>query len=554
MQQSVRSESPVGGGLLPALFVFLFALVLGCQPEVLPTPPGTGGQSATEYEGEGGGAPGIAGQGGEGGAGGQGPRAGSVCLPTAEDEPDDEFADSNCDGIDGDIAHAVFVAPDGDDSSPGTMQEPLGSLAAALAVTKAKGGDIYVCNGLYEQAVVIRDQGVRIFGGYDCAADWQRVTDRARFTSKLAVPLLIENAVGVLIERIAFIAPDVTTPSGSSIAAIIDGSEDVELRRVQLESGAAGAGEAGVAGSPLSGSAPKGANGQAGCLTLGCSEYGQGGESKTAAACEGGGAAEPGGFGGDGAHAGTPPQAGWASASGALGGKVSSSLTARDGQAGDAGATGSVGAASSRLIGEFEGRSYVATNSGAPGLYGKHGQGGGGGAGGPEVQNSDICCVPGFGASQGGFGGCGGRPGQGAAGGGASIALVIVNSQVELFWTRLLSGNGGDGGMGGLGGAPQAGGAGGGVPLFAGLERVSGLGGPGGSGGAGGSGGPGGGGPSLGLALIGAPLPTMEGVQVLLGSPGFGGAAAPDAALGSDAPDGLSAPGYDFSADSPLSF
>jgi len=46
----------------------------------------------------------------------------------------------------------------------------------------------------------------------------------------------------------------------------------------------------------------------------------------------------------------------------------------------------------------------------------------------------------------------------------------------------------------------------------------------------------------------------MESVQVLLGSPGFGGDAAPDALAAVDAPDGLASPGYDFSADSSLSF
>lgn len=549
MQRSARTLDRVLG--LTALC--LCALSLACQPES-PEPLGTGGRPAPAQHWQSSPTAGAAGQGGDGGAGGDGSSGAPACVPTAEDEPDDEFEDSNCDGIDGDVEQAVFVAPVGDDSNPGTMGEPLGSLAAALAMAKPKGADVYVCNGLYEQAVVIRGQGVRIFGGYDCSVGWRRVTDRARFTSKQSVPLVIEDASGVVIERIAFVAPDVTVPEGSSIAAIVDRSVDVQLRRVQLESGAGGPGKPGLAGAALFGAAPKGADGSPSCLTLGCSANGQGGGKKTALACEGGGAAEPGGFGGDGAQAGSPAQAGFPSPSGALGGKVSSALEARDGQAGWEGERGVVGAASVRPIGTFAGSTYLPTNSGALGSYGKPGAGGGGGAGAPEVWQGDLCCLPGYGASQGGFGGCGGRPGHGGTGGGASIALVVIDSQVDLFWTRLLSGDGGDGGRGGVGGIPQAGGAAGEVPLFAGLQRVSGLGGPGGDGGFGGSGGPGGGGPSLALALIGAPLPSLEGVQVLLGSPGFGGAAAPDATLGTDAPDGLAAPGYDFSADSPLSF
>ena len=38
------------------------------------------------------------------------------CVPTAGiDSPDPDFVDSNCDGIDGDIASSLFVATDGSD-------------------------------------------------------------------------------------------------------------------------------------------------------------------------------------------------------------------------------------------------------------------------------------------------------------------------------------------------------------------------------------------------------------------------------------------------------
>jgi len=530
----------------------LCALALGCQPDSVTSKLQMGGASGVLPDTGPVGTSGAA-QGGGGGEGGGSPAA-APCVPSAEDEPDDRFEDSNCDGIDGDVGRAVFVAPAGDDSGRGTREDPLATLTAALIVARAQHDDVYVCNGSYQEAVVIRDQGVRIFGGYDCLAEWKRVTDRARFTSKRAVPLVIEGGSGVTIERIAFVAPDAAETEGSSIAAIIQESTGVELRRVQLESGAAGAGQPGRAGTRLLGSAPKGENGSAACLELGCSAYGQGGEAKAAPACEGGGTAEPGGFGGDGAHAGIAAQPGWASESGAVGGKVSSTLAERDGQAGGAGATGALGAASPRALGTFSGSTYLPTNAGAPGSYGKPGGGGGGGAGAPEHYRGDLCCVPGHGASQGGFGGCGGRPGQGGRGGGASIALLVIESDVSLIWTRLLSGDGGKGGTGGLGGAPQAGGAAGDVSLLVGIQRVAGVGGPGGPGGFGGSGGPGGGGPSLALALVDAPLPRMDGVQVLLGLPGFGGDAAPDATSSSDAPDGVSAPGYDFSADSSLYF
>lgn len=130
---------------------------------------------------------------------------------------------------------------------------------------------------------------------------------------------------------------------------------------------------------------------------------------------------------------------------------------------------------------------------------------------------------------------------------------MVAESAITLTWTRLLSGEGGKGGTGGTGGPPQAGGLPGAVYDFQGV-RLSGVGGPGGSGGRGGPGGPGGGGPSLGLGLWNSPLPAMEGVQVLVGSPGFGGDAAPDADGAADGPDGLAAPGYDFTAHEIITF
>src|SRR5204863_207955 len=88
------------------------ALFLGCAEGEAASPEGGGGGGGT---------------GGTGGAGGEifdasGPD-GTGCG-VALDIPDDQFVDSNCDGIDGDAAHAVFVATDGDDGSPGAAGSP----------------------------------------------------------------------------------------------------------------------------------------------------------------------------------------------------------------------------------------------------------------------------------------------------------------------------------------------------------------------------------------------------------------------------------------------
>jgi len=488
----------------------------------------------------------------QGGAAGAQAGDALACDPDAEDEPDDVFEDSNCDGTDGDLRRAIFVAPKGDDTGSGTLEEPLASLGIALERAHLEQKDVYVCNGLYEQALVI-DHAVRVYGGYDCEGGGSRVTDRARFAPLSGVPLSVHGATGVVLERLAFVAPDNEAIEGSSIAGVIEGSIEVQLRRVELESGRAGPGLAGEQGAPLAGRAPNGEAGGNACLRLMCDDIGEGGYSPLSPACEGGGSAEVGGAGGDGGHDGIPAEPGQPSPSGVAGGMVSVVLAEADGASGRSGAVGAVGAGPLQAIGEIDGTGYLPSNAGLRGAYGRPGQGGGGGAGVQELWEGDLCCAPGHGGSQGGFGGCGGRPGQGGTGGGASIALLIVESDVTLTWSRLVSGSGGKGGPGGLGGLSQEGGPPGAVYSYKGV-RLSGVGGAGGRGGAGGSGGPGGGGPSLGIALLAAPQPKLDSVQVLLGSPGFGGDAAADAVASGDGPDGIAASGYDFSTHEPITF
>lgn len=530
------------------------AAAAGCSAPAGPEVRGTGGKgpSAPTFGGAVGDAasspPELAGAAGAAGAESTEP----TCIPAGEDEPDDRFEDTDCDGIDGDVTRALFVSPTGDDAAAGTLDAPLATLQAAVLRARSEQKDVYVCNGSYEQALVIRGSGVRLYGGYDCQSGGRRIADRARITAQNAIPLSIEGAADVVIERLAFVAPDAGGAEESSVAGVIAGSERVQLRRVELVSGQAGPGRTGARGLPVSGEAPRGATGGTACQKLLCSAYGDGGYSTSAPSCEGGGRPEVGGRGGDGGRPGKDAQPGGASASGVLGGQVGSTLAVRDGQAGGIGRRGDTGGGPLAQLGELQGTTYRPTNIGQTGAYGHPGQAGGGGAGVGELWEGDLCCAPGHGGSQGGFGGCGGRPGHGGTGGGASIALMIVESDVALVWARLIAGNGGRGGTGGAGGPGQAGGAPGDVYSFGGV-RLSGLGGAGGPGGQGGSGGPGGGGPSLGLALVASPMPVLEGVQVLLGLPGFGGNAA-DAASGVDGPDGVALPGYDFTAHEKLTF
>src|SRR6476659_7998976 len=64
--------------------------------------------------------------------------------PGAVDKPDLSFEDTNCDGVDGDLAKAVWVSVvTGNDAAPGTQTSPKKTLAAAITLAASEGKDVY---------------------------------------------------------------------------------------------------------------------------------------------------------------------------------------------------------------------------------------------------------------------------------------------------------------------------------------------------------------------------------------------------------------------------
>ncbi len=56
------------------------------------------------------------------------------------------------------VAHAIYVAPTGDDANPGTRQQPLRTIQ--VAVDQAQAGDtVYVRQGVYHEVVTIKNSG-----------------------------------------------------------------------------------------------------------------------------------------------------------------------------------------------------------------------------------------------------------------------------------------------------------------------------------------------------------------------------------------------------------
>ena len=61
----------------------------------------------------------------------------SVGCETAVDNPDDAFADTNCDGIDGDASASVFVDKlNGLNTNPGTKDLPVATIMKALEIAQ----------------------------------------------------------------------------------------------------------------------------------------------------------------------------------------------------------------------------------------------------------------------------------------------------------------------------------------------------------------------------------------------------------------------------------
>ncbi|HEX2233470.1 MAG TPA: CARDB domain-containing protein, partial [Thermoleophilaceae bacterium] len=94
-------------------------------------------------------------------------------YPGAPDEPDAPgFRDTDCDGIDGKEAGAVFVSTAGNDANPGTRSQPKQSVQDGIALADVENRPVYVSSGTFAGQLNVID-GVAVYGGY-APADWSR--------------------------------------------------------------------------------------------------------------------------------------------------------------------------------------------------------------------------------------------------------------------------------------------------------------------------------------------------------------------------------------------
>lgn len=387
-----------------------------------------------------------------------------------------------------DESFGVFVAPTGDDNAEGTRASPLRTLTSALA--KAGSRRIYLCEGLYEENVVI-DGGAEIYGGFSCGRfAYTGVRPRVAPPKGVAFTVSLAQAPLRIVDLEIVGTAEQGNAGADAIAVFVAVSADVTFRRCLLR---AGNGNKGATGdSSPSWSAP---------LPVGLSASGEtpGGEASIKCSAS---RFSQGGAGG--APQGAGPRAGTASPP--VGADNAGSTAGTICVAGSIGANGLAARpargsfASGRL--SMQGWRYAeAAQDGDPG---GPGQGGGGGGASQTLAGGG-----------GGVGGCGGSGGRHGGSGGASFALLIYQAHVAIDGGELSSSDGGDGGPGGTGMPGQQGGLPGGGAC---------AGGPGGAGAGGSGGGGGAGGYSMALAFRGLAPTISSNTRLTAGAPGAGGA------------------------------
>ncbi len=465
-----------------------------------------------------------------------------------EDKPDDNFIDSNGDGIDGNIEKSIFVdSVYGSDLNEGTKDLPVRSITKALVLATAEYKPaILIAKGEYDGPVTLKSN-VSLYGGYSGYPDWVRSTSNFVTIKGSNKPVIISQCENIEMTYISINADDAEENGESSYGIFINSSMNISIRHSYIVSGNGKKGLDGITGA-TGASGSNGGTGAPGCESdddlIGCGgncsqpAYGSGGYS--ACGTKGGDGGYPGYDGSEGVEGSNNNLQGQDNGiNTGTGGTLTSDLSCstdgnpiptyaangRNGHNGDAGDDGQAGSA----FGYADSSSYI-PSKGGDGLEGTRGVSGGGGGGGKGHKDNNAfsdCSTYGSAGGGGGGAGCGGAGGTGGAGGGGSFA-VWVNSSMKIYfdYTEIKTGTGGNGGTGGVGGTGGTGGNGG-IPGAYSSDQddagCGGFGGNGGAGGAGGAGGGGGGGPSIGVIMIESSQIDVSKASFVLGAAGKGG-------------------------------
>ena len=449
------------------------------------------------------------------------------------DDPDDNFTDSNCDGIDGDVLKSIFVAPleeGGDDANAGTMDAPLASIQTAItaAFSSPQKKSVLISTGSYSGYISLAN-GVKVYGGYNKALDWDRndgftvtvsVTSSESGTGRRVGVYAHSITVASILDKIRIEIGDNTSTDGTNYGIRFENADALEVKGVTIVMGKGGSGSPGVSGEHSTQTGADGGNGDSGCVdghTAACAgwhcdepTYGNGGLKQDCVYGAQPGAGGRGGAPGKDRHGddelGENGHAGDAYSPGdGVGGTGGGGSTddADPGAShnpglgvdlsGDHGTDASKGAPFGTITGDGYYAVAQATTNSNDGHGGKGGGGGGGGGGGAAYVFD--CASYGGAGGGGGSGGCGGQKATSGNGGGAVLGMLFINTVPNVHHVSISNAQGGTGGDGGQGGnGADGGGASYGGNHETGMYEDSGYGGGGGLGGPGGRGGHGGGG------------------------------------------------------------
>lgn len=403
--------------------------------------------------------------------------------PPVTDSPDPLFRDTNGDGMDGMRCGPIFVCVAGNDGNPGTIEQPMRTINAAIiaAYQMTPKRDVYVSsNGAYNETIWFMS-GVNVYGGYDHLNGWSRSAAKANTFGGVVGAWADNIYQPTRLDSLAIHAADNSAPGGHSIGLYVrNGGGRITLSNSEVYGGAGGAGRDGTPGTDGRRGDTGGNAGSGDCDNNGPGGFGG----------AGGFGANYGGDGGRGGGTGKNPHDG---ANGSPGKGPGGGAGGPGGKAGNPGKGGTYGQkGADGTAGANGGGATAWYQNGGDGGWGTDGSGGGGGGGG----GAQICSLcndgQGNGGSGGGGGGWRGSPGTGGAYGGSSVAVLVRGGTFQADYCYLKAGPGGKGGDGGRGGTGGFGG-GGGAWYFTCNGEV-GAGSTGGSGGRGGDGGNGGGG------------------------------------------------------------
>jgi hypothetical protein len=451
----------------------------------------------------------------------------------------------------------IFVAPpqssDGG-TEDGTRAHPFSKMQTAIDTANTQKKRVYACVGNYAEQITLAD-GVSIFGDLDCAQGWNVTSKHAVIQPPASPAVRVDQITSATrVDSVDMIAPDATTPGGSSIALIANDAAALTIANATIHAGKAMNGADGVEGVQLSnGSSVTGANGVAqyevNAAAPICSALPQ--ATNTCVGADGyqGGAGGAGGWGGhwvvnavaggfssvslfqtpsgvtclatrpcvcSNQNGGDQP----ASASTAQGGTLVGGADPGD-RPGVAGIDGASGANGADGVFAFNATGFV-PGDGVNGGNGAPGQGGGGGMGLPAEPGgfANGTNLIGSGGAGGGAGGCPGLAGTAGHGGGASVAILANSSPMTIDSSIVESSAAGDGGKGTFGSAPTSGGQPG--ANLGGNAANAGA--AGGNGGASGWSGSGAGGPSIAIVSHGAAV-VLTSTTPTFGTAGHGVAA-----------------------------